>query len=87
MEFADAFALAKAGFDLFRSAIGLAKDVQGILPAGEKKDAIAASLEQAERQMKLAEAQIAQSLGYHLCRCEWPPTPMVLWTYPVFMDS
>lgn len=77
MDIAEGLTYAKSGFDLLRSAIGLAKDVQGVLPAGEKKDAIGASLENAERQMKMAEAQIAKGLGVPLCSCNWPPTPML----------
>jgi hypothetical protein len=57
--------------------------VQGALPAGEKKDAIGQSLGQAERQMQLAEAQIARSLGYKLCHCDYPPTPMLLVGYRI----
>ena len=70
-------AAVKSGFDTLRTAISLVKDVQGILPEGEKKEAVAASLTEAGRQLRLAEAQIAQGLGYKLCRCEFPPTPML----------
>lgn len=44
MDLAESLAYAKSGFDLLRSAIGLAKDVQGVLPAGEKKDAMGDAL-------------------------------------------
>jgi hypothetical protein len=71
-------AYAKAGFDMVRSVIGLVKGVQDVLPAGDEKDAIAESLVQAERQMQLAEAQIAKGLGYAVCECEFPPTPMLV---------
>jgi hypothetical protein len=70
-------AAAKTGFDTLRAALGLVKDVQGVLPAGEKKDAVGASLAEAERHFKTAEAQIAQALGYSLCRCAFPPAPML----------
>lgn len=70
-------AAAKAGFETLRTAAGLVKDAQGLLPAGEKKDAVARTLEEADRQVRLAEAQIAQALGYPLCRCAFPPTPML----------
>lgn len=71
--------VAKTVIDAFRSALGLFRDAQGILPEGEKKDAIGASLDAAERQLRLAEAQIAQSLGCRLCQCEFPPAPMSWW--------
>jgi hypothetical protein len=69
-------ALAKSGFDTLRTAIGLVKDVQEVLPPGEKKETVARTLEEAGKQVRLAEAQIAQALGYPLCRCDFPPTPM-----------
>lgn len=74
-------ALAKSGFDTLRTAVGLVKDAQGILPAGEKKDVVGRSLEEADRQIRLAEAQIARGLGYKLCQCEFPPAPMLLVGY------
>ena len=70
-------AAAKAGFDALRSAIGLVKEIEGILPTGEQKDAVGASLAVAEQRLKIAEAQIAQGLGYPLCRCAFPPRPML----------
>ena len=83
MDLAESLAYAKSGFDLLRSAIGLAKDVQGVLPAGEKKDAMGNALIRAERQMQLPEAQITQSLGYKLCRCDYPPAPMLFVGYRI----
>jgi len=67
----------KIGFDTLRAALGLVKDVQEVMPAGEKKEAVGLSLAEATKQLKLAEAQIAQGLGYQLCRCTFPPTPML----------
>jgi hypothetical protein len=81
MDLAAGVALVKAGLDTLKVAIGLAKEVQGVLPPGERKDAVGTSLAEAERQLRLAEAQIAQGLGYDLCRCEFPPHPMVLVGY------
>lgn len=70
-------ALAKSGFDTLRTAIGLVKDVQQALPPGEKKETVARTLEEADKQVRLGEAQIAQAFGYPLCRCAFPPTPML----------
>jgi hypothetical protein len=67
----------KTGFDLVRSALGLVKDVRDALPEGEKKAAVALTLFEAERAVKIAEAQIAQALGYHLCQCTFPPQIML----------
>ncbi len=70
-------ATAKTAFDTLRAALGMVKDVQGVLPAGEKKDAVARTLEEAGKQVQLAEAQIAQALGYPLCTCVFPPPVML----------
>jgi len=47
---------AKAGFDTLRLLLGLVKDVQAVLPAGEKKQAVALTMEQVEKQLQIAEA-------------------------------
>jgi hypothetical protein len=73
--------LAKTGFDTLRTALGLVKDVQQALPSGEKKEVAARTLEEADKQLRLAEAEIAKALGYTLCRCEFPPTPMLQVSY------
>jgi hypothetical protein len=65
----------KAVFDLLRNAIGLVRDTKDILPK-EKQEVVAASLVQAERAAQMAEAQIAQALGYKLCACTFPPQIM-----------
>jgi hypothetical protein len=67
----------KTGFDLVRSALGLVKDVRDALPEGEKKAAVAQTLFEAEKAVKIAEAQIAQALGYKLCQCTFPPQIML----------
>jgi hypothetical protein len=74
---AEGLAAAKTGFDTLRTAIGLVRDVQTVIPEGEKKQVVTQTLEEAERQMRIGEAQIAQALGYQLCRCQFPPIPML----------
>ena len=76
-ELATGIGIVKSGFDAIRTALGLVQDVQGALPAGEKKEAAARALEEADKQIRLGEAQIAKALGYPLCRCAFPPTPML----------
>ena len=68
----------KDAIAFFRDAIGLAKDANNLLNEGAQKDAVAKALSQAEHSAALAEAQIAQSLGYELCRCTFPPQIMLL---------
>jgi hypothetical protein len=67
----------KLSFGLYREAMGLARDVESSLPEGEKKRAIEESLARADVSSKIAEAQIAQSLGYNLCQCTFPPQIML----------
>jgi hypothetical protein len=85
-EIAAGLGVVKTGFDAIRTALGLVKDVQGALPAGEKKEAAARALEEAETQFRLGEAQIAKALGYPLCRCRFPPTPMLSVGYRPYQD-
>lgn len=73
----DDVALLKMGFDTLRSALGLIRDVKDVLPDSANTQVIEASLKASEQQMAIAEVQIAQSLGYALCRCTFPPTPML----------
>jgi hypothetical protein len=67
----------KAGIDVFRNAIGLAKEAKELLPDGAKKDAIERSLAAAEQESKIGQAQIAQALGFTLCKCAFPPPIML----------
>ena len=68
----------KAIFDGLRSAIGMVRDLRGSNDAGSaaQHQLIDEALEQASRAARVAEAQVAQALGYELCRCEFPPIPM-----------
>ncbi len=70
--------MAKTAFDTFRSAIGLIKDARTLLPVGQDTEAIDLALSESERQLRVAEAATAKALGYELCKCEYPPTPMLL---------
>jgi hypothetical protein len=67
----------KTAFDALRSAIGLVNDTKNLLPKDEKTATITAALATAESSSRLAEAEIAKALGYELCKCQFPPTPML----------
>jgi hypothetical protein len=71
-------AAVKTAFDALKSAVDLARRVKDALPSGSEKDRAAAALEDAERKMAEAEASVAEALGYTLCRCQFPPTPMLM---------
>jgi hypothetical protein len=62
-------------FGLLRSALGLAKDAKDLLPTHQQKP-IEEALHKAELAAMTAEAKLAVELGYHLCRCTWPPQIM-----------
>lgn len=59
------------------SALWQLKKAKDLLPEGADKKEIENEIEQAERKLKLAEAQIAPGLGYEICRNHWPPGIMV----------
>ena len=66
----------KTTFDALRTAIGLVKDTKDLLPK-EKAEAVSAALATAESSSRIAEAEVAKTLGYELCKCSFPPTIML----------
>jgi len=67
----------KTGLSLFSEAIGLAKKTNDLLPSSDDKENITKALHEADKASKLAEAQVAQALGYNLCKCTFPPQIML----------
>jgi len=66
------FAIAGKGvIDLFKSAYAL-------LPKGSDREAIESTVKEAEEGLLRSDAELAKTLGYHLCQCTFPPRPM-LW--------
>lgn len=61
-----------------RLALDLVRTTSALLPKGRDRDAIGKSLDEADRALALASAKMALDLGYPLCRCVFPPRPM-LW--------
>jgi hypothetical protein len=57
--------------------LSLLKKTKDALPDGPQKDTVGETLEQAETQLKIAEAQAAVTFGYELCRAHWPPEIML----------
>ncbi|MBI3813859.1 MAG: hypothetical protein HY279_05255 [Nitrospinae bacterium] len=76
----------KSTLSLLKNAIGLVKDAKDLLPAGNEKTVITQTLEEAEKAAKLAEVQIAKSLGYNLCQCTFPPQIMLSIGYEVYSE-
>jgi hypothetical protein len=73
----------KSAVDPGRSIFGLFKDAKSVVGESERR-AIETSLQhaqealdQADRQIKIAEAQAAKALGYKICQCTIPPQIML----------
>src|SRR6188472_533223 len=74
---AQGWTAAKTAFDSVRSAISMVRDVRSLGGGTEQEQkAIDNALTIASSSTAIAEAQLAQSFGYELCRCAFPPTPM-----------
>jgi hypothetical protein len=76
----------KSAFDAIRGLIGMVKDLRG-LASPEQVKAITAAVDQAETATKVAEAEIANALGYELCKCQFPPTVMLTVGYTTDMGG
>jgi hypothetical protein len=61
-----------------KSALDIFKGIRAELPQGPKTEEAQHEIEKAEQALKTSEAELAKALGYKLCRCKFPPTPM-LW--------
>lgn len=68
----------KEAFETFGTAISAFKSAKDLLPDSKEKKVAEEAMEKAASTAKLAEAQVAQVLGFPLCRCNWPPTIMVV---------
>ena len=67
----------RSGLGILKTALGIAKDAKELLPDGDQKKRVGDVLEIAARRLGDGEAAIADALGYQLCRCQFPPTPML----------
>ncbi len=68
----------KAIFDGLRGAVGLLRDIRSAGAGNEaQQQLVDEALDKAEKAAKIAEAEVAKALGYELCKCEFPPIPMV----------
>jgi hypothetical protein len=64
--------------DCSRSAINEFKSIRDKLPAGKQRDEINEKIKRAEDLLSRADAELAQKLGFELCKCAFPPKIM-LW--------
>lgn len=68
----------KGWFEAAKAALALLNAAKDAIPKGKPRDEAEAKIHEAESAMKKADAALANELGYRLCKCEFPPTPM-LW--------
>ncbi|MEY9184981.1 hypothetical protein [Bradyrhizobium sp. USDA 313] len=70
----------KSIFEGLRSAISMLREIRGASAGdgkNEESQLIEAALDKASKATAIAEAEVAKALGYELCKCEFPPTPML----------
>jgi hypothetical protein len=67
----------KSIFDGLRSAISMVREARGGQGDGKETILIEAALEKANAATAIAEAEVAKALGFELCKCQFPPTPML----------
>lgn len=65
----------KDAFDMIYKVFASLKTFKELLSGSKKADA-ERMLKDAENKFQLAEAKLAQELGYQICRCNWPPEIM-----------
>jgi hypothetical protein len=68
----------KNSLDALATAFKLIKDFRSSGKASPAEATLVdRALHEAEKASKVAEAQLAKALGYHLCNCQFPPTAML----------
>lgn len=60
-----------------RTVLELMRSASALLPKRRDRGDVARRLEELDRALELSNAKLAQDLGYPLCRCAFPPKPMV----------
>ena len=73
----DILAALTTGFSKLKEVIDLIKAAKDLFPKGVEKSSLESKIAEAENALRLAEAQTAQSLGYQLCQCTFPPQIML----------
>ncbi len=75
------------GIGLFSTALTALKQAISLLPDNAGKADVQAAYEQACRELKITEAEIANNLKYEICRAHFPPEIMLskddkIWVCP-----
>ena len=67
----------RSGLQLLKTALDIARNARELLPEGDQKDQVGEALATAARKLMEGKTTIAHALGYSLCRCQFPPAPML----------
>src|SRR5436190_82986 len=69
----------KAIFEGLRSAVSMIREARsaGPQPSQRENELIESALQKAETATAIAEAEVAKALGFELCKCRFPPVPML----------
>jgi hypothetical protein len=67
----------KEGLAALGLVLNTLKQAKDLMPQTFDRVATEKALAAAETQLKIAEAQTAEALGYPICKCSWPPTIML----------
>jgi hypothetical protein len=62
-----------------KTTLDIFKALRAEIPSGPKADLAQKQIEKAESALRKAEVQLANGLGYQLCRCTFPPQ-ITLWS-------
>jgi len=61
------------GLTGIKSALDGVKALKDLVPKSDEREELSQQIELAEANLQVSEAQLAQGLGYDICRCTWPP--------------
>jgi hypothetical protein len=65
------------GINLVSTTITTLKNIKELIPSGNKKQDVEKKLEEAEKSIKIAEAEIAKGFNFQLCYRHFPPGVML----------
>jgi len=65
------------GISLVSTTITMLKKVKDLIPSGDKRHDVEQKLEEAEKNIEIAEAEIAKGFNYQLCHRHFPPGIML----------
>ena len=61
------------GISIVSTTINTLKSLKDLIPSNKEKAEFDKILEEAEKNLKIAEAEIAKGFGYQICRRHFPP--------------